>query len=170
MVTVFKENLNLQLLFSFYSSIMFEIKTVTISEEITEYKFGALLEISNKFITMLSAFSCMILQFRLKISQPYCMALKHRYQVALLKRQYTTTWYTGVRDETFKSGKRYDNKLQCLSPHEACGPFFLRSFSGWDKHFWVNFQGVVLYGGLMIRSCQGGQKVSQMHFPVIWAL
>ena len=47
---------------------MFEIKTVTISEEITEYKFGALLEISDKFITMLSAFSYMIVQFRLKIS------------------------------------------------------------------------------------------------------
>ena len=51
-----------------------------ISEQIAENMFGALLEISDKFISKSNAFSYMILQFRLKavwkISKPYCMTLK----------------------------------------------------------------------------------------------
>ena len=43
MVTVFKENLNLQLPLTFYSSIMLAIETAFISEQIAEHKFGALL-------------------------------------------------------------------------------------------------------------------------------
>ena len=50
MVTIFKENLNLQLLLSFYNNIMFVIETVVISEQITE----------------LNVFSCMIVHLRLK--------------------------------------------------------------------------------------------------------
>ena len=49
MVTIFKENLNLQLLLSFYN-IMFVIETVVISEQITE----------------LNVFSCMIVHLRHK--------------------------------------------------------------------------------------------------------
>ena len=80
MVTVFKEKLNLQLPLIFYSSIRFVFETVFISEQIAENRFGALLEISDKFITKFNVFSYMILQFRLKtvweISKPYCMTLK----------------------------------------------------------------------------------------------
>ena len=64
----------------FYSSIKLVFKTVFISEKIAENRFGALLEISDKFITKFNVFSYMILQFRLKavwkISKPYCMTLK----------------------------------------------------------------------------------------------
>ena len=42
MVTVFKENLNLQLPLIFYSSVMFIFETVFISEKIAENSFGAL--------------------------------------------------------------------------------------------------------------------------------
>ena len=80
MVTVFKEKLNVYLPLIFYSSISFVFETVFISEQIAENRFGALLEISDKFITKFNVFSYMVLQFRLKtiwkISKPYCMTLK----------------------------------------------------------------------------------------------
>ena len=66
MVTVFKENLNLQLPLVFYSSIRFVFETIYISEQIAENRFGALLEISDSLITKLNVFRYMILQFRLK--------------------------------------------------------------------------------------------------------
>ena len=66
MVTVFKEKRNLQLPLIFYSSIRFVFDTAFISEQVAENRFGALLEISVKFITKFNVFSCMILQFRLK--------------------------------------------------------------------------------------------------------
>ena len=80
MVTIFKENLKLQLPLTFYSSIRFVFEIVFISEQIAENKFRALLEISDKFITKLNVFSYIALQFRLKtvwkISKPYCTTLK----------------------------------------------------------------------------------------------
>ena len=79
-VTVFKEKLNLQLPLIFYSSIRFILETAFISKKIAENRFGALLEISDKFITKFNVFSYKILQFRLKtvwkISKRYFMALK----------------------------------------------------------------------------------------------
>ena len=79
-VTVFKEKLNLQLPLIFYSSIRFILETAFISKQIAENRFGALLEISDKFITKFNVFSYKILQFRLKtvwkISKRYFMALK----------------------------------------------------------------------------------------------
>ena len=79
MVTVFKEKLNLQLPLIFYSSIRFVFETVFISEQIAENRFGALLEISDKFITKFNVFSYMVLKFSpktvWKISKPYCMTL-----------------------------------------------------------------------------------------------
>ena len=80
MVMVFKENLNLQLPLIFYSSIRFVFETVFISEQIAENKVGALLQISDKFITKFNVCSYMVLQFRLKtvwkISEPYCTTSK----------------------------------------------------------------------------------------------
>ena len=38
---------------SFYSGIMFVIESIIISEQITEYRFRAFLDISNKFSTNL---------------------------------------------------------------------------------------------------------------------
>ena len=89
MVTVFKEKLNLQLPFIFCSSNRFGFKTAFISEQISENRFGALLEISDKFITKFNVFSYMILQFMFqtiwKTAKPYCMTLKTG-QVFLLER------------------------------------------------------------------------------------
>ena len=44
-------------------------ETVFISQQIGEYRFGALLEISDKFTTKIKGFSQMIFQFRLKTGQ-----------------------------------------------------------------------------------------------------
>ena len=66
MVTAFKANLNLQLPFTFFRGVMLVFETVFISENIVEYWFEALSEISDKFITKLNVFSYMILRFRLK--------------------------------------------------------------------------------------------------------
>ena len=49
----------------FYSSIKLVFKTAFISEKIAENRFGALLEIRDKFITKFNVFSNMILQFTL---------------------------------------------------------------------------------------------------------
>ena len=47
----------------------FVFETTFISEQIAENRFGALLEISDKFITKLNVFSYMILQFLLERPQ-----------------------------------------------------------------------------------------------------
>ena len=64
----------------FYSSIRFVFETILILEQIAANSFGALSEISVKFITKFNVFSSMILQFRLKtvwkISKPYCTTFK----------------------------------------------------------------------------------------------
>ena len=53
---------------------------LSISEQIAENRFVALLEINDKFITKFNVFSYMILQFRIKavwkISKRYFMTLK----------------------------------------------------------------------------------------------
>ena len=75
----------------FCSSIRFVSETAFISEQITENRFGALLEVRDKFITKFNFFSYTILQFRLKtvwkISKPYCMYdFKNSVKVVLLER------------------------------------------------------------------------------------
>ena len=60
------------------------------------------------------------------------------------------------RNETFINGKIYD------------GFFFLKKLCMREQTFlgricWRD----VLQGGIMIRSCKGGEKVPQIHFPVI---
>ena len=79
MVTVFKENPKLKPTLVFYSSIRFLFKTIFISEQISDNRFGDLLEISDKCISRFNVFTYMILQFRLKtvwkIPKTYCMTL-----------------------------------------------------------------------------------------------
>ena len=80
MVSIFKEKLNLTQHLVFYGSIRLVFETAFISDQIADNSFGALLEISDKFITKFNVLSYMILQFRLKavskISKPYGMTLK----------------------------------------------------------------------------------------------
>ena len=74
MVTVFKESSDTVV-------FRFVFETVFISEQTVENRFGALLEISDKFITKFNVFGYMILQFRLKTvwktSKPYCNDFKN---------------------------------------------------------------------------------------------
>ena len=49
------------------NSVRFLFKTIFISEQIAENRFGDLLEISDKFITKFNVFRYMILHFRFKI-------------------------------------------------------------------------------------------------------
>ena len=121
MVTVIKENLNLQLTLLFCSSITFVIEIVFISEQVTEYRFRALLQISDKFITILNVFSCMILQFRFTSLDNFVTILheseERSGQVILLNRpQFLPQKFICLRktDETFQNGKRYEDKAQCL--------------------------------------------------------
>ena len=80
MATVFKESRNILLPITLYISIRFVFKTAFVLEHIAENRFGAFLEILDKFISKFNVVSYMILQFRLKtvrkISKPYCMTLK----------------------------------------------------------------------------------------------
>ena len=50
----FEEKLTLQLPLLFYSSVTFIFEKVFISEQIADNRLGALLEISDKFITKLN--------------------------------------------------------------------------------------------------------------------
>ena len=78
MVTVFKESSDTVV-------FRFVFETVFISEQTVENRFGALLEISDKFITKFNVFGYMILQFRLKtvwkIQKSYCMTLNTVYSL-----------------------------------------------------------------------------------------
>ena len=56
MVTVSKEKLHLQLSLIFYITARFWFETIFISEQIAENRFGALLEISDLFITKFNGF------------------------------------------------------------------------------------------------------------------
>ena len=151
MITVFKEKLHLQLPLILYSSIRFAFETAFFSEQIAENRFGALPEISDKFVTKFNVFSYMILQFRLKtvwkISKPYCMTLK-----------------------TMARGS--DGKAQCLlSPLQSMGePFPKKALHGEINLFGQVFQGM-FYIGTNYQIMQGGelmvkrfQRSSQVSF------
>ena len=108
MVTVFKEKLNLQLPLTFYSSIRFVLETAFISDRIAENGFGALFQISNKFITKFKIFSYMILQLRYKTDQKiYCMTLKTVARQFCLKGH---SLYPKSQGLTCRNGKRFEDK------------------------------------------------------------
>ena len=62
--------MNLWLRTLFYSNITFVIEIIFILEQITEYSFGVLLEISDKR-SKLNVFSSMVLQYRLNILENF---------------------------------------------------------------------------------------------------
>ena len=147
MVKVFREKLNLQLLLIFYSSISFVFETTFISEQIAENRFGALLEISDKFITKFNIFSYMILQFRLKtiwkISEPYCMTLKTVARQFCLKVHSLDhkSW-----DELLEMEKDLKIKDSASSPpYKVQGNFFHKKALQWG----INLLGKILVGGVL---------------------
>ena len=85
-----RKNINLQLPLSFYSSLLFVTEALLISEQIIEWRFGALLEISNKFSSKLNAFSYMIFQCWFNILESFINILydfeKHSGKVIFLER------------------------------------------------------------------------------------
>ena len=71
---------------------------------------------------------------------------------------------TKVRDETFRNGKRHEDKAQCFIlihrdplPPKYGGTFFLKDFAYGNKRFRAYLWGM-LNLGLMIRSCKGNEK------------
>ena len=85
-----RKNINLQLPLSFYSSLLFVTEALLISKQIIEWRFGALLEISNKFSSKLNAFSYMIFQCWFNILESFINILydseKHSGKVIFLER------------------------------------------------------------------------------------
>ena len=60
-----------------------------------------------------------------------------------------------------------DRKIKySVSPQSMWGLFPLKSFAQGNNVFEQTYGGL-FYMGPMIKSCKGGGKVSQMHFPVI---
>ena len=161
-VTVFKEKLNLQLPLIFYSSIRFILETAFISEQIAENRFGALLEISDKFITKFNVFSYKILQFRLKtvwkISKRYFMALKTVARQFWLKGHSLTT---KVREEKHSASS---------PPYKVWAKFFHKKVLHGGTNFFGQILGVMFYmynndqimqwGKLMVKRFQRSSQVS----------
>ena len=105
MVTVFKEKPNLQLPLIFYFSIKFVFETTYITEQIEENRFGALLKISDKFITKFNVFSYIILRFRLKTVWNFKTILcnfKNSGQVVLLERSQLVPQMLGMNFQKWK--------------------------------------------------------------------
>ena len=168
-VSVFKEKLNLHLPLTIYSSIRFAFKTAFISEQIAENRFGALLKISDKFITKFKVFSYMILHFRLKTvwksSKPYCMTLKAVTGQFYLKGH---SLYHKNQGRTFRNEKRFEDKAQCL-PFLWGNFFYKKSFALGNKLFWANFfemfymgtnDQIMQWGKLMVKRFQRSSQVS----------
>ena len=55
-------------------------------------------------------------------------------------------------------------------PQKVWGGVFLKKLCMGEQTLLGKFKGGCFTWGLMIRSCKGGGKVSQVHFPVIWTL
>ena len=151
MVTVFKENLNLQLPLIFYSSIRFAFETVFISKQIAGNRFGTLLEISDKFITKFNVFSYMILQFRYKTVCKNLKVILYDFkssgQVVLLERSQRNVCTTNVRDELLEMGKDLKIKYNVSSPpYKLWRNFFIKKLCMGKQLFWKNFFGDVLLG------------------------
>ena len=110
-----------------YSSSRLLFETVFISKQITENRFGTLLEISDKFITKFNVFSYNILQFSLKtvwkISKPSCMTLKQwlgsfAWKVIVCSKT--------VRDELLEKEKDMKIKRVSTPTKTVWGDFFCK--------------------------------------------
>ena len=159
MVTVSKESLNLQLPLIVYSSIRFVFETVFISEQIAENRFGALLEISDKFITEFNVFSYMVLQFRLKIvwkiSEPYSLNLKKSGLVVLLERSQFVPQMLGIK--LLGMGKDMEMQHSVSSPpYKVQGNFFCKKALHGGTNVLDQIYGGMFYMGTNDHILQGG--------------
>ena len=132
-VTVFKVKLNLQLLLIFYSSIRSVLETTFISEQIAKNRFGALLEISDKFITKFNSNSLESLLYNFK---------KSGYVVLLERSQFVPQ-----KLELLGMGKDLKIKHSVSSPtYKVCDNFFHKKALLGGTNFWANVWGNVLHG------------------------
>ena len=155
------KKINLQLPLIFYSSIRFVFEAAFISEQIAENRLGALLEISDKFITKCNAFRYMTFQIRRKtvwkISKPYCMTLQTVTRQFCLKDH---SLHHKSQGSTFRNGKRFKDKdivpsLPPPPPYKVRGTFFIKMFCMWEQTFFGQMFWGCFTWGLMIRSCKG---------------
>ena len=64
-----------------------------------------------------------------------------------------------VRDETFRNGKRYEDKVySLLSPTKYGIIFFIKNLCTREQTFWGKFMGGCFTQWLIIRSCKEGEK------------
>ena len=76
---------------------------------------------------------------------------------------------TKVRMKLLELGKDMKIKHSVSSPKSIGRLFLKKSLHGGANSFGQIYGGCFTWR-LMIRSCKGGGKVSQVHFPVIWTL
>ena len=156
MITFFKEKLNLQLPLIFHSSTRIVFETAFISEEIAENSSGALLGISDTFITKFNVFSYMIWQFKLKtvwkISKPYCMLGKTVARQFYLKGH---CLYHKIRDELLETRKEKAQRL--LSPYKVQGNLFQKKVLHEGTNFFWQIFGEMFYMGTNDQIMQGGK-------------
>ena len=128
MMTVFKENLNLQLPLLFYNSIRFAFETAFI--------LGQIAELCQRLVTNLSP------SLSLENFKTILYDFKKSGLVVLLERSQFVP--VKVKDEPFRNGERYEDKAQCLlSPlQRKIGKVFLQKRFAWgNKRFWANIWG-----------------------------
>ena len=76
---------------------------------------------------------------------------------------------TRVRDETFRNGKRYEDKIQSLpSPYKVWENFFVKKLCIREQTFWGKIMGGCFTQWLMIRSCKEGEKSTLKIADWIW--
>ena len=157
MITFFKEKLNLQLPLIFHSSTRIVFETAFISEEIAENSSGALLGISDTFITKFNVFSYMIWQFKLKtvwkISKPYCMLGKTVARQFCLKGH---CLYHKIRDELLETRKDLKKKHSISSPpYKVWGNLFQKKVLHEGTNFFWQIFWEMFYMGTNDQIMQG---------------
>ena len=153
--------------------LRFVSETVFISEQTVENRFGALLEISDKFITKFNVFGYMILQFRLKtvskISKPYCNDFKNSDCFAWKVIVCTTK----VRNKTFRNAKKKIRRQIIVSPLPLTmyGELFLWKSFAWRANFLGEIYGRMFYMGANDQITEGErfQGSSQSSFLLIYS-
>ena len=129
----------------------------SISEQIAENRFRALLEISNKFITKFNVFSYMVLQFKLKtvwkILKPYCVTLETG-QLVLLERSQFVPQKLGMK--RFEIGKDMKIRQCLLSPYKVWGNFFRKKVLHGGRSVFGQIYGEMFYVGTNDQIMQGG--------------
>ena len=171
MVTVSKENINLQLLLIFYSITRFVFETVFQNNLQRTgvgscYRLVTYLSPSLMFLAIYIWFCSSGLKQFGKFQNHTAWIWKQWLGSLALKIIFCTT---RVRDETFRNGKRYEDKIQSFpSPYKVWENFFVKKLCIREQMFWGKFMGGCFTQWLMIRSCKEGEKSTLKIADWIW--